>query len=395
MARDSSRPAPRWWSFEGAAGTLKSGRWVLTAVDSTWEFAAAARLRRGRRLRKGEWPTVPPVFAYDAVVGKPDVCWTFGHATVVVSDRLRKSLERLAPGAAEFRPVRVRGPRSGALGRYWAVNWLRECDCASRRYPGEVNPARIPPDLKLGVLASDRGMGRGDILVRDDLKMQLAHQKFRGLRFGKVHVSSAPKSVVRRKVPGSSRFESIERRLIPSDPRFDVDAYFAAGCGANDPTDVPNETAFHQYVRAHSGMGTLRDPVVLRFLKEGADPNVGDSPNLSSLLVIMTPKSPRVLRALQKSGANWNCANSLNGFTPLMSAAVDLDVAAVRLMLQFGADPNLSDLSRRTAMDHLAEVMTESRRDAGASRAIRNLLVRHGARKLQWRVAAVALPPAP
>ena len=317
---------------------------------------------------------MPPVFAYDAVIGKPDVCWTFGHATVVVSDRLRKSLERLAPGAAEFRAVKVRGPRSGALGRYWAVNWLRAWDCASRRYPGEVNPARIPPDLKLGVLASDRGMGRGDILVRDDLKMQLAHQKFRGLRFGKVHVSSAPKSVVRRKVPGSSRFESIERRLIPSDPRFDVDAYFAAGRGANDPTDVPNQTAFHQYVIAHSGMGTLRDPVVLRFLKEGADPNAGNAPNISCPLVFMHPRSPRVLRALHKSGANWNCANSLNGFTPLMSAAVDLDVAAVRLMLQFGADPGLADWAGQRAVDHLHERTFESKREHRAFKTICRLL---------------------
>lgn len=56
-----------------------------------------------------------------------------------------------------------------------------------------------------------------------------------------------------------------------------------------------------------------------------------------------------ILKPLLKAGANPNAVGP-DGNTPLMNAAGAGQITNVRLLLEAGADPNMHDLARRTAL---------------------------------------------
>ncbi|HZW09890.1 MAG TPA: ankyrin repeat domain-containing protein [Phycisphaerales bacterium] len=357
MSRSTPARDHTYWSLACAAGSLKSGLWQLEAGDWEWERRIALRTREGRPLAPGEWPEAPPSFIYDEVGSRPDVRWNAGDDLWIVSDALRAWLEAHAPGCAEFRAVRIAGPRRSSLHRdYWAVNWLHAWECHHEGGP-EIDTGRIPAGELIGVVR-DGGCHQGSVLARRALKAPLESRAFVGLRFERVRHAGRRTATVRRKSPLTGKMETIERRLLPGEPEFDVDAYFAAGGGANDPTEISGSTAFHGYVQWHSIMDRVDPAVVLRFLAEGGDPNAGhDQPNVSALLVALEPKTPELLRALDAHGADWNVFNGLNGFTPLMAAATDGNVEAVELLLELGADPRQPDRAGMTAVDHVNETI--------------------------------------
>jgi len=281
----------------------------------------------------------------------------FGNDVFIVSKRFREVFERAAPGAAEFLPVRIMGTsRGGRVERYWAVNWLRVFECQPDPDIAEIDASCVPPNGAAGVIAGTGWWCGGEIIVRRDVKREMERAGLVGVRFAPVRVRGKPRDLVWRWNAAKRKRELLERRIIPSERCFDVGAFLASGRGPNDRTKVPGCTAFLEYAMMHSAMGTLKDRVVIRMLEAGGNPNVGAAANLSPLVVVISPKSLRVLRALNRAGANWKAANSA-GITALMSAAMDGDVRAVRALLGFGAYPRQRDRYGMTAADHARESM--------------------------------------
>lgn len=90
------------------------------------------------------------------------------------------------------------------------------------------------------------------------------------------------------------------------------------------------------------GMGPLLNfhPEVTRYLLEhGADPDLQRNENISPVLVGVS-SNIECLRLMLAAGANVNRASEHNGETALHAVAGGKDVAAVRLLLDFGANPN-------------------------------------------------------
>lgn len=348
---------PNYWLLSCSAGTLKSGRWELEAADRRWECDIAPRLGTGQRIRA--WPTPPPLYTYKRVGTVPDARAALRRDPWIISEPLRVFLDHAAPAAAQYLSVRVEGPgRADLYAEYWAVNWLQAWHCHHSR-GAEIDPARLPADQPLGFIA-DGGAFRHEIIARADLKLAIQKAGFVGLRYQRVPLAGHRPRTLRRKNPITGKMETVERRLLPDQPEFDVEAYFASGRGPNDPTHTPNSTAFLDFVRWSSRDEGVDVGVVRRFLAQGGDPNAGhDQPNVSALLVVIDPKTPELLRLLNDHGADWNVFNGLNGFTPLMSAAIQPNPGAVKLLLEFGADPDQLDLCGMTARDHAEEKLRQ------------------------------------
>jgi hypothetical protein len=157
-----------------------------------------------------EWPNPPPLFVYDSVTVFEDYPWSFN--VDVVSGKLRSLLERLAPGVAEYWPIRLKGPRSDQLpDSYWAVNWLRVVDCLheetfnvndeGRRYVEVpvIDPAMIPGDVVLAVVEHFRVMK----IIRDDLRLELIKAGIRGPQYGRMASIDRPETITWTKVDWS------------------------------------------------------------------------------------------------------------------------------------------------------------------------------------------------
>ncbi|WP_166829696.1 ankyrin repeat domain-containing protein [Thalassoroseus pseudoceratinae] len=89
------------------------------------------------------------------------------------------------------------------------------------------------------------------------------------------------------------------------------------------------------------GMGPLLnfDPEITRFLLEhGADPDAQRNENISP--VLGASGNVECMRLMLEAGANVNRASEHNGETALHWYAGGDDSDAVRLLLQYGADPN-------------------------------------------------------
>jgi hypothetical protein len=183
-----SRRIAYWdWNFTSDA---RHGRIRAVAKDDAWSWNMQVRLREGKPLPKREWPKSPPVFTYE----KPprtvfeDLLWPV-RDFFLVSTRLRQFLEVEAPGAAEYLPIRLEGPRCEEAPDYWAMNFLRVFDCldedesmntdeTGRRFVEVpvIDPSRAPPDGVLGLL----GGFTVSRIMRADLKKKYDKAGFLG-----------------------------------------------------------------------------------------------------------------------------------------------------------------------------------------------------------------------
>ncbi|MBL8991380.1 MAG: hypothetical protein JNJ48_07350 [Phycisphaerae bacterium] len=152
---------------------------------------AQVRLRKGKPLRAGEWPSPAPLFVYDQ---RPPVFEDFpvpNSDICVASDPLRAFLEREAPGACEFLPIRIQGPGIESVPhRFWAINWIRVFDCLDPRSMEQtedgprvavpvIDPSQIPLDGVLGLLGGYQVVR----LIRNDLRLKLIRAGFTGLDY--------------------------------------------------------------------------------------------------------------------------------------------------------------------------------------------------------------------
>ena len=117
-----------------------------------------------------------------------------------------------------------------------------------------------------------------------------------------------------------------------------------------DTRDPSNgDTALHIAVKR-------RDIPWINFLAiGGANLNVRDSQGNTPLAVAATLAFPDGIRVLATRDANVNLANS-RGETPLILAVHRGDLATVRTLVEYGADPTIKDMiAGRSARDYAKE----------------------------------------
>jgi hypothetical protein len=199
-------PHPRFWSYCINPGR-RSTRWEVEEQDEAWAWRTRVRLREGRPMGPGEWPSPPPVFVYTSVKCFEDIPWPRRVSIFIVSDRLRALLEAEAPGAAEYLPVHLQGPRSRELpGPYWVMNWVRLLDCLDEEASMDedekgrfvqvpvIDPSRIPPDATLGLLKGYEVVK----LIRDDLRIKIEKAGLTGLKYSPIaQLDSNPQTSIR------------------------------------------------------------------------------------------------------------------------------------------------------------------------------------------------------
>jgi len=154
-----------------------------------------------------EWPDPPVLMVSESIKRVVDFPGHLGFK--VVSGRMRQMLERLAPDAAEYLPLRFEGPNADALpDTYWAINWLRVMDCLhetsfnvdrkGKRYVEVpvIDPAMIPGDFVLGIVKHFEPL----TLIRNDLRLALNKAGITGTAFFKVASIDRPETITWTKV---------------------------------------------------------------------------------------------------------------------------------------------------------------------------------------------------
>ena len=89
--------------------------------------------------------------------------------------------------------------------------------------------------------------------------------------------------------------------------------------------------------------------VVEFLISEGADVNATDSDGQSALMYACKRSFNETAAFLLKNGAEVNVRSKKKGITALMLAAVSGNVELVRMLLEDGADANVTDIFGRTA----------------------------------------------
>jgi len=90
--------------------------------------------------------------------------------------------------------------------------------------------------------------------------------------------------------------------------------------------------------------------VVEYLISEGAEINARDGDNQTALIYASKRSFNAVAAALLRSGAEVNVQSKKKGVSALMLAAVWNNVKLVNMLLQHGADANLTDIFGRTAV---------------------------------------------
>ena len=89
--------------------------------------------------------------------------------------------------------------------------------------------------------------------------------------------------------------------------------------------------------------------VVAHLLEHGAELEAKDANGRTALMYASSGPFAGTVELLIKKGAAVNVQGTLEGFTPLMTAAAEGEAKVVRLLLAHGADPTLKDVDGDTA----------------------------------------------
>jgi len=122
-----------------------------------------------------------------------------------------------------------------------------------------------------------------------------------------------------------------------------VQAALAKGASVN-VADQKKRTAL--MLAASNG----HNSVVEYLISEGAEINARDGDNQTALIYASKRSFNAVAAALLRSGAEVNVQSKKKGVSALMLAAVWNNVKLVNMLLQHGADANLTDIFGRTAV---------------------------------------------
>ena len=89
--------------------------------------------------------------------------------------------------------------------------------------------------------------------------------------------------------------------------------------------------------------------VVAYLLEKDAELDAKDTNGRTALMYASSGPFAETVEYLLEKGADANVQGTLEGFTPLMTAAAEGQAAVVRLLLVHGADPALRDSDGDTA----------------------------------------------
>ena len=93
------------------------------------------------------------------------------------------------------------------------------------------------------------------------------------------------------------------------------------------------------------------EEMVRQILATGPDKNVRDDFGDTALHVAMFQKNIAVVKLLLDYGFDPNAKATENGYTPLHNAVAANNVEAARLLLQYGANKNIKGLDGLTPLD--------------------------------------------
>jgi uncharacterized protein len=151
-----------------------------------------------------------------------------------------------------------------------------------------------------------------------------------------------------------------------------------------DSTDATGETPLHRVadIRRASGGATGRMATLL--LDRGADPNARNWDDVTPLHQAVRARNIAVVEVLLARGADPNARDGSHGSTPLRRAVsgtgaggtagtTDLMVPLTRLLLRYGADPDMRDkrgipVHKSARLAAVKAVIEEHRRENRASR---------------------------
>ena len=121
--------------------------------------------------------------------------------------------------------------------------------------------------------------------------------------------------------------------------------------------------------------GTLEDAKLL--IENGADVNVKEDGEQSAIYLATRYGAHDILEYLCKiKGADLNAAWDFIGYTPLIQAAEDNDIEAVRILCENGADSTIKDLEGKTAIELAKDEAVQAALAACASSGGRRKMTR-------------------
>jgi ankyrin repeat protein len=131
--------------------------------------------------------------------------------------------------------------------------------------------------------------------------------------------------------------------------------------------------------------GTVEDAKLL--LENGADVNVKGDGEQSAIYLATRYGAHDILEYLCKiKGADLNAAWDFIGYTPLIQAAEDNDIEAVRILCENGADSTIKDKEGKTAIEIATDDAVKEALKACAQRAGRRKMTRRRKMKRNGKV---------
>lgn len=177
---------PTFWEISHV--TLKKKRWVWDPSDESDDWLWLNRHHLWGEGKMPDWPKPSPLFTFEETPsGAPYDTPAPTLSYLIVSNQLRKFFERETPGALAYYPVRVKGPFSDELPRYYACRFCHVWDCLHPYAWDEdengrfvsfpvLDESKIPKD---GLIGSVKHY-EVEWLMHDSIKRKIAAEGFTG-----------------------------------------------------------------------------------------------------------------------------------------------------------------------------------------------------------------------
>jgi hypothetical protein len=203
--RAQSIASPFWyWSNWKAIGSSRDGTGAREGARTIYEQTIRPPDEKWRAIVLGHGPIDPacmPLFVGNLeVAAQADDCpWPVAEM-FIVSDRLRKILEKAAPGNCQFFPMKVTCNGKPCDLVYWVL-YVDSVDCADQEQSGRTHDgsiwdpviveSRVPSSVQLfRVWDPVKDSSDLRILVRDSLRRLLIKEKVTGCGFYRPRMSS-------------------------------------------------------------------------------------------------------------------------------------------------------------------------------------------------------------
>ncbi len=170
------------------------------------------------------------------------------------------------------------------------------------------------------------------------ISLLVACHRNTGNRFeGKGQDNEKTGSVVAEAEAGRPSAEEELRQASLQGDEMKVQELLEAGINVNALDQEGHTSLMFAAFNGHSG-------IVSALIDGGAVVDRRDLQGQTALLYASTGPFPETVKILLDQGAKPNVIDSHERFSPLMHAAAAGNIAIVRLLVEYGADPNLTDV---------------------------------------------------